>query len=188
MDLAGKRLSWRVKLRLFAFGVALSLFAVFADFVELLDAIPDSMPEPLQMILGGVILPLWMLSQLSFLAGPVLVAAVGWSVVHSAVPCGRFLSPLVTPVFGALYLASLALPFLGVPEGTWIRPMGWAFFSLLAAAATAGSCIALSAWDYRNGKSKVMCIAAGVLSIPLIAVPALSLHAAAWYKGFHLSP
>lgn len=154
----------------------------------LLTPFVESLPEWLQMGLCVIVMPLMMLYGFSFMLGTGICALLLWRRVASGAATSHALYPLVLPVLCILWLALQAAPFLRVPAGSSIRPMGWAAYTLMSALLLMVFSIIRSVAAFRSGKHKLICSVAVLLSVAVIAVPSLSLHGVAQLKGFSLSP
>ncbi len=89
-------------------------------------------------------------------------------------------------VVANLGIVALTLPFVTVPSGNSIRPMGWAFLIGMIALGTFVVGIITALIDVFSGKCKF-----GLVGFFLCLVPfplaSLLLHLLALIKGFHLS-
>jgi hypothetical protein len=156
----------------------------FDSFLDTLDFV-ESLPEFVQQVVGTLILmPLLLLHGFSFAIGTGILAILLWRIIS------RFetLQIIALPLFSIVWLALQAAPFLSIPAGESIRPMGWTAFAFIAAVFL----IILSVYNaiaaMLNGKSKIISLASICLSAVIITIPALSLNAVAAFKGLTLSP
>ena len=170
-----------------AIGILLSLPSLCVDSTGLLDRIPESPEGALQTGLSVAMLLLYFLSLVGSFIGPAILVFLGWKAVSRAVPTTGFLSPFLTPLFCAVYLFSLALPFLHIPSGTSIRPMFWAAFSFLLAGIAVLMSLMQIQISWTRGKNWFGCLFAGISSLGLMCVPPVALGTMAWIKDFSLS-
>ena len=129
---------------------------------------------------------------------PFLLQSLGSCISPSDVPMNIQLSRFRRRRFGftACGVATLAhilvlvfsMPFFFVPEGSYIRPMGWTAMVFMIAVGT--FVIAVPAGVIAIKKERPCFI--GILGVVLGLTPFLlagyMLHFASWFKGFHLSP
>ncbi|MBN8248120.1 MAG: hypothetical protein J0L84_11830 [Verrucomicrobia bacterium] len=153
-----------------------------------LETFAESLPGPAGAILDLVILPLRLLSGFSFMLGTALLALLIWRRVGMGAPrTGRF-QPLLLPVLGLIWLVVQAAPFFTVPAGGSIRPMGWALYVFMSALTLACGSVLNTLSAFKNGGNRVVCSLAMLLSLTMVVIPSLSLHAVARLKGFTLAP
>ena len=149
----------------------------------------NSLPEPVQMALCFVVMPLMFLQGFSFMAGTAILAAMLWFAGRKSIAIhAAALMPLAVPVLSALWLAAQALTFLTLARGTSIRPMGWALFVGMSSIALMILSIVNTVLQFKKGNNKIICSIALVLSLLVIAVPSVALHAVAQIRGLVLVP
>ncbi|MGC3989886.1 MAG: hypothetical protein QM796_09460 [Chthoniobacteraceae bacterium] len=95
-------------------------------------------------------------------------------------------SALLIPLLCDVYIFAQALPFLAVPRGTPIRPMGWAVFSLLLALGLTVFGVIHVSLQLRTKQSRAFCAVGYFLSILPIPIVMSSLQLMAAIKGFEL--
>ncbi|HUI06128.1 MAG TPA: hypothetical protein VL486_03905 [Verrucomicrobiae bacterium] len=160
----------------------------FVDMVDFYLHFGDSLPESWQIVFAVCMGPLMMLYGFGFFLGSGIFAVFAWRKLSEDPYKSCALQPLVVPLLSITWLALQAVPFLRVPSGTPIRPMGWAFFTLLSACVLMVVSVIASFLAFRRGKNKFACAFAVVLSIAMLVVPSLSLCGVARLKGFLLEP
>jgi len=110
---------------------------------------------------------------------------------------GRFLlrqtKPLISPVLlipllGDGFVFAQALPFLEVPGGTGIRPMGWVFYMVSLAMGLTVFGLAYVAGQFRKQPNKALWAMGLVLSLLPLPLAMTSLRLMAALKGFELEP
>ena len=188
--------SRRLQILLLTLGALLVVFPLLVNygtwencFDEVFTWVPRHSPQPMEALFAILMMPFLILHGLSFLIGTAIVTLLAWLAskrwvcVHPSV-----LEPLLLPVLSAVWLVIQVLPFLKLPTGTPIRPMGWALYGGVSALAlTIRSVIGTFAM-FKKGKNKLVCSLALIVSLILIAVPAMSLHTVAHAKGLILEP
>lgn len=159
------------------------------DPFSFLDSVMTRFSDSLQMVLTIFIMPLMMLHGFSYMIGTGILALIaGYSVKKWDVANSRYWGPLTFPVISLLWLASQALPFLSIPTGTHIRPMGWAMSVTISSLILMVIGITRSVVSFRSGQNKSACSLSLLVSIAFLIVPSVSLHIVASVKGLILSP
>jgi len=150
----------------------------------------DQLPNPLQMVLGlTILLPLMLLYGFSFMIGSGLLVFFVWITMRRKLSVYSLdLTPLALPALGAAWLAAQALPFLMVPRGTPIRPIGWAFYVLLSALALTILSVGMTISHFKKKRNKTVCALGILFSIALMVIPSFSLGTVARIKGLILEP
>jgi|GEM_PF-7050148 len=154
----------------------------------LLDVTAKSVPEPIQWVLCIVMIPLMFLHGLSFMSGTGILAWLALRTCLARFQQSHAYRPLILPCLSIVWLVMQATPFLSVPAGSWIRPMGWAALTMLAAFLLMIFSLSASIASLRRQHNKPVSVVAILLSLAIIAVPSFALNAIASIKGFHLSP
>jgi hypothetical protein len=163
-------------------------YVVARDPMTSLDAFAESLPEALQVVLVIVVLPFMLLFSFSFMIGTALLALLAWLRFGRATSSPGWFQPIVLPLLSMCWAAAQAVPLFRVPAGEAIRPMAWAAYVLMGALAlTVLSIISTISAFKRRGSSPV-CVLALALSLTVLVIPTLSLHAVAKIKGFTLAP
>lgn len=124
----------------------------------------------------------------SFMAG---TGILGWPALRAGlgrVPESRAYRTLVLPCMSIVWLAIQGTPFLSIPKGTWIRPMGWAGLTMLAAFLLMIFSLSKSIAALRRYPSKTVPVVAILFSLVILVTPSYALHTIAYIKGLHLSP
>ena len=98
------------------------------------------------------------------------------------------LPALLIPLLCDAYVFAQALPFLAVPSGAQIRPMGWAFYTLILALALTVIGFVYAVAQFRTQQNKVLCGIGMFLSLFPIPIAMSSLRLMAAIKGFELEP
>lgn len=158
------------------------------DPFSLLGESVDSMPEPIQMLLCDVMMPFMFLHGFSFMVGTGILALLALRAFRFRLPESHAIRPLIIPCLSIAWLALQTAPFLQVPAGSWIRPMGWAMYTMLSALGLMIFSLSASIASLRTQPSKITSVIAILLSLAIIVVPSVALHAIAQIKGFNLSP
>ena len=171
-----------------AIGILLVLPGLCVESTGLLNSVPESPEETLQTGLSVAMLLLFCLVLVGGFIGSAILVFLGWKAASRAVPATRFLRPFLTPLFCAVYLFSLALPFLHTPSGSAIRPMTWAAFSFLLAGVAVFVSLIQVQLNWTRGRNWFGCLFAGIASFGLICVPSIGLGMMALIKGFELKP
>lgn len=169
------------------FGILFTLVGVCIDSKGLLDVAPESPEGRLKTGLSVVMLLLFCSTVMGSFVGPGILLFLGWKAASRTVPVSSFPRPFLTPLFCAVYLFSLALPFLHIPSGTSIRPMTWAAFSFLLAGIAVFISLMQVQISWTRGENWFGCLFAGIASLGLICVPSVALGTMAWVKDFSLS-
>ena len=156
---------------------------------RLLDPIMSRFSDSVQMVLCIFIMPLMALHGFSYMIGTgILALLAGHSVRNRVLVNPQPWEPLAAPSISLLWLASQSLPFLRLPAGTPIRPMGWAMYVMMSSLILTIVCIIKTIASLRKGKNKTACVVALIVSIGLLIIPSVSLHTVARVKGLVLSP
>ena len=159
------------------------------DPFSVLDSVVIRFSDSLQVVLTIFIIPLIMLHGFSYMIGTGILALIaGYSVKKWDAANSRYWRPLTFPVISLLWLVSQALPFLSIPTGTHIRPMGWAMSVMMSSLTLMVIGITRSVVSFRRGQNKTACSLSLLVSIALLIVPSISLHVVASVKGLILSP
>jgi hypothetical protein len=176
------------------FGILLAIFPVLVSdetwdrFGEwFFSWIPAHPPAGLESLFGLIVMPFFMLRGFGYMIG---TAIFFWCAGRYCLRLPKpVISPaLLVPLLCDAYVFAQALPFLAVPRGAEIRPMGWAFFSvLLALGMTVFGLIYVSA-QLRTQQGRVFCGIGFFLSILPIPIVMSSLRLMAAIKGFELEP
>ena len=124
----------------------------------------------------------------SFMIGTGIIALMAARAYRQRLPNTHTFRPLLFPVVSIAWLAMQATPFLRVPSGSSIRPMGWAAFTMMSALLLMLGSIGTSIASLRKQENKTGSVLSIILSLAIIVVPSLALHAVAQIKGFRLSP
>jgi len=82
---------------------------------------------------------------------------------------------------------ALTLPFILVPSGEWIRPMGWAMCMGLIALTSALLGASTALFDVREGRRRMAALGFALCLTPFFVASGL-LQVLALIKGFGLSP
>jgi len=166
------------------FPMVVSSDSLFMIFDRLFSAHPSAL---LQGLLMPIMMLLGWLHGFSFMIGTVICF---WC-------AGRFLLRPERPVMPAAVLIPLlcdgyvfaqALPFLAVPRGAGIRPMGWVFFTLLLACGMTVFGLVYVTGQFRTQQNKAFCGIGIFLSLLPIPIMMSSLRLMAAIKGFELEP
>ena len=168
-------------------GILFTLTGVCVDSKGLLYLVPEPPEGGLQIGLSVAMLLLSCLVLVGSYVGPGILLFFGWRAASRAVPVSSILWPFLTPLFCAVYLFSLALPFLHIPSGTSIRPMIWASFSFLLAGIAVLMSLMQVQTSWTRGRNWFGCLFAGIASLGLLCVPSVALGTMAWVKNFSLS-
>lgn len=143
--------------------------------------------------LSALVLSVWSFASydfLGFLFYPVatgLLALLAYGAARRMALSGRSsLLPLTVPVLSVLWLAAQSLPFLAIPRGTAIRPMGWSFYVVPAAFILTIHSIISAATELKRGRDIVACVVGIVLGVLVICMPSLSLWMVAALKGLRI--
>jgi hypothetical protein len=185
-------ISSRTDRLLFALGLLLAMFPIVVSsetIIEMFERISPGSSAHDSSAVEILLMPVFML--LCYLHGFSFMIGTG-----ICVWCfGRFLGlperPMVprvvlVPLLCDAYVFAQALPFLAVPRGTGIRPMGWVAFALLL-----GLGMTVFEWFYvarqlRSQPNSAFVILGYVLSLLPIPIVMISLGLMASIKGFVL--
>jgi len=177
---------------LLIFGIMLAMFPLLVSdetwdrFGEWCFAwFPAHPPAGLESLCGLILTPFFILRGFSYMIG---TAVIFWCVGRYCLQLPKpVTSPvLLIPLLCDAYVFAQALPFLAVPRGAQIRPMGWAFFSLLLAVGMTVFGLAYVSGQLRAPRSRACCGIGYILSIMPIPIVILSLRLMAAIKGFEL--
>lgn len=179
---------------LLIFGILLAMFPLFVSDATLnrfgewvFSWVPEHPPVGLESLLGMIMMPFFMLHGFSYMIG---TAICFWCVGRYCLRLPKPVIPrvLLIPLLCDAFVFAQALPFLAVPRGGHIRPMSWAFFSVvLAVGMTIFGLIYVSA-QLRTQQSRTFCGIGFFLSILPIPIVMSSLRLMAAIKGFELEP
>jgi len=158
------------------------------DPFTFLDSFANFLPEALQMVLVLVMMPFMLLHNFSFMIGTGILGVLVLRQCRQEPLQSHALRPLVFPLLSMVWLTAQAAPFLCVPAGSSIRPMGWAMYTMLSALVLMLVSLGASIASLRKQKRKTASVVAILLSLAIIVVPSLALQAVAQIKGFNLSP
>jgi hypothetical protein len=163
-------------------------YVVAEDPMTSLDAFAESLPDPLQVVLVIVVLPLMLLFGFSFMLGTALLALLVWLRFGGDTPSSSRFQPVVLPLLSMLWVAVQAAPFLSVPAGQSIRPMAWAMSVFIGALVLTVYSFVTTISAFKKRGNRVVCTLALLFSVTIIVLPTLSLHTVAKIKGFTLAP
>ena len=145
----------------------------------------ESQPKALQVVLGLVVLPFWLCFNFGFMIGTALLGFLIWLRFGRASVNRSWFQPVVLPVLCVLCEAIQAAPYLRVPAGASIRPMGYFLCALISGLAfTCLSVASVIVYWSKVRRNYGMCTVALVLGLMALPVGLLSLRAVANIKGF----
>lgn len=155
--------------------------------------VPDHPPKPLEPLFGMLMMPFLVLHGFSFMGGTALMLfAVGAWLRRSPPSSDRereaFPLAVILPVLGNCFLVIQALPFLRVPQGTVMRPMGWTFFNFQVALAITIIGLSLSVALLMKKQRKMLAVIGIALSLAPIFTMMIAFHAVVAIKGLVLAP
>ena len=133
---------------------------------------------------------IWMAGLLGFFGYVAGTGILTWCVARSIL--GRpksLISPAIgVPLLCNIYIFLQALPLLELPQGSQIRPGGWAVTTFLPACGLTIYGAFYAARQLRAQENKIICAVGILLGLLPIPTMLLSLQLVVFIKGFRLEP
>ena len=172
-------------------GVLMAAFPLIMVQGNLTEILFRWVPAHPPLVLNILLIPIINLfGLLVFLGYPIGTGVLIWCVYRLTLNGKRKLihPALIAPILCNLYIIVQALPLLEIPQGSQIRPGGWAITTFLPAFAFTIYNVSYAALRLRLHESKVICVIGLLLGLLPIPVMFLSLKMILSIKGLRLEP